>query len=87
MARGKRARHSLADADQTMTVEERRQLILGRLVQMERELGRWSSRGSTSRDSYDVTVRDITITFSAQWIAEFLGLPRPEGPQFLSWKT
>ncbi|KAB1202519.1 hypothetical protein CJ030_MR8G022034 [Morella rubra] len=31
-------------------------------------------------DSYDVTVRDVTITFSAQRIAEFLGLPRPEGP-------
>ncbi|KAB1226048.1 hypothetical protein CJ030_MR1G029319 [Morella rubra] len=37
MARGKRARHSLADADQPVTVEERRQLILGRSVQMERE--------------------------------------------------
>ncbi|KAB1227437.1 hypothetical protein CJ030_MR1G023827 [Morella rubra] len=37
MARGKHARHSLADADQPVTVEERRQLILGRSVQMERE--------------------------------------------------
>ncbi|KAB1226495.1 hypothetical protein CJ030_MR1G014077 [Morella rubra] len=31
-------------------------------------------------DSYDVTVWDVTVTFSAQRIAEFLGLPRPEGP-------
>ncbi|KAB1216075.1 hypothetical protein CJ030_MR4G026979 [Morella rubra] len=37
MARGKRARHNLADTDQPVTVEERRQLILGRSVQMERE--------------------------------------------------
>ncbi|KAB1224571.1 hypothetical protein CJ030_MR2G004963 [Morella rubra] len=31
-------------------------------------------------DSYDMTVRDVTVTFSTQQIAEFLGLPRPEGP-------
>ncbi|KAB1222675.1 hypothetical protein CJ030_MR2G007432 [Morella rubra] len=80
MARGKRARHSLADADQPVTVEERRQLILGRSVQMEREARPLELRGSTSRDSYDVMVRDVTVTFSAQRIAEFLGLPRPEGP-------
>ncbi|KAB1212029.1 hypothetical protein CJ030_MR5G017885 [Morella rubra] len=29
-------------------------------------------------DFYDVTVRDVTVTFSAQRIAEFLGLPRPK---------
>ncbi|KAB1223859.1 hypothetical protein CJ030_MR2G000489 [Morella rubra] len=122
MARGKRARHSLADADQPVTVEERRQLILGRSVQMEREArplelqglnfeGRtihdvihsrgWDpitvQSGTISLpvvrafyvglmeqlthwvDSYDVTVWDVTVTFSAQRIAEFLGLPRPEG--------
>ncbi|KAB1203282.1 hypothetical protein CJ030_MR8G019420 [Morella rubra] len=112
MVRGKHARHSLADADQLVSVEEYRQLNLGRSVQMEREArplelqglnfeGRtihdvihsrgWDpitvQSGTISLpvvrafyDSYDVMVRDVTVTFSAQRIAEFLGLPRPEGP-------
>ncbi|KAB1199252.1 hypothetical protein CJ030_MR0G025676 [Morella rubra] len=115
MARGKRARHSLADADQPVTVEERRQLILGSSVQMEREArplelqglnfeGRtihdvihsrsWDpitvQSGTISLpvvrafyDSYDVTVGDVTVTFSAQRIVKFLGLSRPEGSAIL----
>ncbi|KAB1215474.1 hypothetical protein CJ030_MR4G022370 [Morella rubra] len=39
-------------------------------------------RTETIQDSY-VTVQDVTVTFSNQRIAEFLGLPRPEGPAIL----
>ncbi|KAB1226762.1 hypothetical protein CJ030_MR1G022539 [Morella rubra] len=75
MARGKHARHSLAGADLPVIVEERRQLILGRLVQMEREARPLELQGLNFEglmeqlthwvDSYDVTVPDVTITFSA----------------------